>query len=103
MAYEVLPGIFSKSYSTVQPTKFDFVIYLKARALGLELSPSLVGLADEVIEISTTLSFLTPRRTFAVQILPEIAGNAVPQQFQRCHDQQSVAGTINLTLVQPSV
>jgi hypothetical protein len=48
----------------------DFVIYLKAKALGLELSPSLVGLADEVIEMSTPLSFLTPRRTFAVQIYP---------------------------------
>ena len=33
----------------------------------------------------------------------EIAGNTIPQQFQRRHDQQSVAGPIELTLVQPSV
>src|SRR5207237_6670627 len=33
----------------------------------------------------------------------QIAGNTVPQEFQRRHDQQSVAGSINLLLVQPSV
>jgi len=49
--HEILNGVKPGDIPIYQPTKFDFLINLKAaKALGLTIPPSVLGLADEVLE-----------------------------------------------------